>query len=379
MSLVRGGGTLALVLAGAVLMSPANGANASAQGPPNPSPDEQRSWMSGIESTGLMLAPAGDAEDVTLTIKTAPALPGVRLTLDGVPMVTDESGVATTSQGRNSQTHTLTLIDTGIDEADTRYTFARWIGQRDPDQAFTATLDGLPMRADSALTAAFTVEHTATLQFVDQGGKPIDPAQVTSATARSDTGALISVSPTQPTWLEGTRVVYHANALDIQNTSYSWQTVMVAGANVVDAGRQSFTPATTASVTVVGQFHDLTVIGFDALFGRGVGDQAVVTFPDGTVQTAPLDGDHSATFPHLPRGTYQVKVTAGSSIVGDHQVRLSRDITMSAPVISPVDMAIVVGSLLVVAIGLVLIGRRNVRLRVLGTFRRTMVPEVEAG
>ena len=75
---------------------------------------------------------------------------------------------------------------------------------------------------------------------------------------------------------------------------------MIAGSNVVDAGRQSFTPATNPDITVHGQFHDLTVTGYDALLGYGTGAEAVITFPDGTVQTEPLDSNDAAVFPRLP-------------------------------------------------------------------------------
>src|SRR4029077_17541992 len=152
-----------------------------------------------------------------------------------------------------------------------------------------------------------------------------------------------------------------------------------AGTNVVDAGQQTFTPATTPDVTVVGQFHALTITGYDALLGHGAGEQAVVTFPDGTEQTAPMDNDHTAVFPRLPRGTYQASVKAGTAIIGDHQLRLSRDVTLNVPVISPVDVTILAGSLILVAVGLVLVGRRHVRRGLITLFQHTAVTEVKAG
>ena len=324
-------------------------------------------------------ATAAAAQEATLTIRTAPPLAGVRLSLDHTVVTTDESGVASVTQERGSQAHTLTLLDTNVETTDKKYAFTRWVGQRDPDQAFVPTLDSLSLRDDSALTAAFTVQHAITPDFVDQNGQAIDPALVTSAAARSDTGAVVNVTPTGTTWLEGTRVVSRPNGVEIRNTSYSWQTVVVAGTNVVDAGRQSFSPATTPDVTVVGQFHDLTITGYDAMLGYPTGREAVLTFPDGSVRTEPLDGASTATFTHLPRGTYQAKVTAGSSVVGDHQVRLSRDITLLVPVISPVDLAILLGAFLMVAVGLVLVGRRSVRHRIFRPIRRAASQEVKTG
>jgi len=329
-------------------------------------------------SSAQHAAPA--VQQATVTIITAPPLPGVRLSMDGAAaVVTNESGVAVLTQERAAGSHTLTLLDTRLETTGKRYSFARWVGQRDPEQAFTPTLDGLTMRGDSSLTATFSVAYAVTAHVVDQNGAPIDPSEISSAAARSDTGAVVSLAPSGPTWLEGTRVTARSNKYELQNVTYSWQSVVVSGTNVVDAGRQSFTPATNADVTGVGQFHDLTVAGYDAVLGRGAGEQAVITLPDGTVRSARLDSAHSAVFPHLPRGTYRATVTAGASVVGDQQVRLSRDITVRATVISPIDIAILLGLLVLVAGGLILVGRRHVRRRLLAPFRPADPAEVEVG
>ena len=163
--------------------------------------------------------------------------------------------------------------------------------------------------------------------FVDQNGQPIDAGQVSAATARSDTGEIVTIAPTGTTWLEGIRVTSRPNApIELQDVAYSWQSVVVAGTNVVDAGRQSFTPATNPDVTVQGQFHDLTVTGYDALLGYGTGDRAVITFPDGTVQTEPLDSDACRGLSAPARAApIRPRSPPGASIVANQQVRLSRD------------------------------------------------------
>ena len=79
------------------------------------------------------------ARDATLTIRTAPPLPGIRLSLDDTTVTTDESGIATVTEQRSTGTHALTLLDTRIETPGKRYEFSRWVGQRDPDQAYTPT------------------------------------------------------------------------------------------------------------------------------------------------------------------------------------------------------------------------------------------------
>jgi hypothetical protein len=364
-----------LVAAAAITVCPAM--QAAALSPAQQAVPAQQSTVA-VQVTATAAASAVPEATVTITI--APPLPGVRLSMDGAAaVVTDESGVAVVTRDRAAGAHTLTLLDTSLETTGKRYSFDRWVGQRDQEQAFTPTLDGLTMRGDSSLTATFSVAYAVTAHVVDQNGAPIDPSEISSAAARSDTGAVVSLAPSGPTWLEGTRVTARSNKYELQNVTYSWQSVVVSGTNVVDAGRQSFTPATNADVTGVGQFHDLTVAGYDAVLGRGAGEQAVITLPDGTVRSARLDSAHSAVFPHLPRGTYRATVTAGASVVGDQQVRLSRDITVRATVISPIDIAILLGLLVLVAGGLILVGRRHVRRRLLAPFRPADPAELEVG
>jgi hypothetical protein len=86
------------------------------------------------------------------------------------------------------------------------------------------------------------------------------------------------------------------------------------------------------------------------------------------VLTVSLHSQHTAVFEHLPRGNYQVDVKAGSSILASHNVRLSRDSVVRVPVISPADLAVLLLSGLAVAVGLLLVGRKNLRDRLLKPF-----------
>jgi hypothetical protein len=320
---------------------------------------------------------ASPAPPVTLTIKTVPALDGIRFTIDGSNIVTDAAGTASVTNPHNSEQHVLTLVDTIRQTGDEKYTFARWVGQRDPDAAFGPTLRDISMRTNVSLTVAFAEQRLVTAGFRDEHGKPIETKQITSATVRSDVGVLVDIPAAGSVWLDGTRVSYRDETLSTDKITYSWQSVIVAGTNVIDAGRQTFTPATDSAVNVVGQFHTLTVTGNDALFGTGAGRSASITFPDGAVQTVDMDGQHSAVFHDLPRGVYQVNVAAGASIVASQQVRLSKDVLIDLPVIGIGDLIVVAAALAVIAVGLILAGRRGLRSRLAGILQRIrprMVP-----
>jgi hypothetical protein len=299
--------------------------------------------------------------------------------MDGEPLMTNANGIISIAGTRNLDKHTLALVDTTLAMGDERYNFARWAGQRDPDQAFSSTLADVPMRSSSSLTVGFDVDRFVTPSFYDQHNVPIDPGTVSSATARSDAdGAIVTVAPIGTTLVASRRLSYRTGAAPaVNNVTYTWQSVIVGGSNVVDAGRQAFTPADSANATVQGQFHDLTVSGADALFGHSTGTEATITYPDGSTRSEPMNGEQNAVFAHLPRGTYHATVAAGSGIVAGEQIRLSKNSTIVVPVISALDIAVVLGSAAALAVALILIGRKNVRRRVLAPLRHNRL--VKAG
>lgn len=298
---------------------------------------------------------------VTVAVQTVPPLAGVRLTFDATALTTDGAGRAVYTAEHNFNAHVLTLLNTSIDLPDRRYRFTRWAGQRDPGQAFRPSVSGLPMRASYTITAAFTVQYPVTARFVDGRGQPLALDRISAVKIKSDGGQLLDLPTAAPIWLDGTLPTYRKSTLVESDVSYSLQSVIVSGTNIVDAGRQKFTPAKAATVTFTGQFHDLTVRAHDALFQDSVGSQARVTLPDGTVRAVPLGPDHSATLTGLPRGTYAVSVVSGHGIVLAEQFTLSRDKALNVAVVSVVDQATIAGVALAVAAGLLVLGRARLR------------------
>jgi hypothetical protein len=298
---------------------------------------------------------------ITLTLKTVPALPGVRFTFDGQSLVTGANGTTSYTGQHDFAGHRLSVVSDSVTTANKRYQFYRWAGQRDPNQAFSRTVSGLPLRSNYVVTAAFTVQKPVLPRVVRQDGTALDPTEVQSITARSDTGAMVDLPLSQPTWLDEVRPTFHHSVLAAQPVSYSLQSVMVRGTNVVDAGRQRFQPAATSSPTFTTQFHDLVITGHDAIFKTKLGTSATVTFPDGGKQTVPLNAEHTAKLTNLPRGKYKVTIEAGRGIVGAQQFSLSKDKTADLIVITALDMTILLGLLLSIAIGLLVIGRQHWR------------------
>ena len=289
---------------------------------------------------------------VTLTIRTLPALPHVQFSFDGRSMVTDASGKASYTEQHNFGQHTLTLLDTSIDTRVRHYHFARWAGERDGQDAFRAAVNGLPMRADYTVTAAFTVQCPVRPRFTDQDGKALDPRRISRVTLKSSAGGQVNISATHPSWLDCVLPVYRDSTLTSNDMKYAAQAVMFAKANVVYAGVERFSPREQATPTFVGYFHNLTITAHDALFGDRIGSYALVRMPNQAVRRVALGPGHAVTLDHLPQGDYQIDVRAGGAIVSAGSFRLSRTKTVNLTAVSAPDLAAVGGGLLLAGGGL---------------------------
>jgi hypothetical protein len=294
---------------------------------------------------------------ITITVQTVPPLANVHFTFDGKALTSDAAGRASYTQEHNFFKHSLTLVTTSVDLPDRRYRFARWARQRDPNQAFRTSIDGLPMRANYTITAAFSVQYPVSAAFVDQNGHSLDLSHVSAVKIKSDAGEILDFPKSGAIWLPGQIPNYRNSAMVVSDVSYSLQSIVMSGTNIADAGRQRFVPAKAPAVTFTGQLHNLIVTANDAIYRDTVGSTAVVTYPDGSVRTVPFDSDHTATLSSLPRGTYKVSVKGSRGIVLEEQVGLSRDKVLTVGVLTVGDLMTIGVAGLMLASALLLIGR----------------------
>jgi hypothetical protein len=305
---------------------------------------------------------------ITLTIKTVPVLANVEFQFDGHWVTSDVHGIATVTQEHNLTSHKLVLGDLGQEDSSLKYRFTRWVGQRNPDQALLPVITGLPMRANYTIYAGMTAQYPVAAHIVTENQQTVDTTSISAITIKSDTGQLSSLDKTGSVWLDGIRPSFQRNVLSAQPIMYSLQSVMVAGTNVVDSGRQKFSPVNGDTPTFIAQFYDLTITAHDALFGSSLGRRAVVEFPDGTKRTVPFDSHYRATLLGLPRGKYQISVSADHAIVSSAGLTLSRNKTFDAPAITPLDLASLLTAALLLAMLLLVIGRTTWASRTFGRF-----------
>jgi hypothetical protein len=312
---------------------------------------------------------------VTITIRTVPSLPGVRFVFDDVPLVTGPQGSTSFTERHNFGAHTLRLADTQINASGRRYTFVRWAGQRDPDQAFRPTVQGLPMRADYTVTASFAVNCQVSPHLVRQDGSALGAARVSRITLRSNLGQPATLNPGGPTWLRCAWPVFRDSLLSSRDLRYSVQNMLVNGSNVVRSGVQRFHPSRTPKPTVTGYFYSLTITAHDAIFGGAMGSYALLTMPDHTVRRVVLGREHAATVRDLPLGDYRVEVKARGASISAQTLRLSKDQTANLAAVSRADIAVVCGALVVGVVGVPLLSRTR-RRRILAFLRH---PRRKAG
>jgi hypothetical protein len=297
-------------------------------------------------------------------LRTAPALPGIGFSVDGQTFTSGADGTVTVTLQHDFKQHTLALLTPASTAPGHQYAFDRWEGQRDPNQAYRTVVSGLPWRAPYAITAAFDEKCPVTPAFTDQHGAALNPATLDSATVRSDTGQVSTLPVRGTTWLTCSVPVYAGGTLTSRPLGYRLQSLMTGGTNIVDAGKQSFTPQTDPRPTFVGLYFNLTVTAHDAFFGGPAGRSVVLTGPDQRQHTAVFPAGRIATFTHLPRGDYSLSVTGGSGIALARPIRLSRDSSTDVAVVTGVDVGSTAASGALLAITLPLVARhRRDRLR----------------
>ena len=287
------------------------------------------------------LASAATRASTVVSVQTVPAVPGLSLTFEHRQYVTDSLG------------HVLIPRAPGVATTDVRQGIV--VGSRKLD-AHTIVRFARWFTSGSESFAALEVLREIRWRFVDANKSPVPLRRIQSIVLRSSTGA-VHVYPRLggPHWLLSLRVASIRGKVKPKDVTYSLQSATVLGANVVTAGQQRFRPERDGDVRFKLAFFTLTVRGEDALFGSSVGTHARLELPNGRARDLDLVNGR-AVVASLPRGHYRITVTDGVYRLPQPLV-LSRSQVAVVPVVTMLDMLVVAGGLLLVALGLVFLGR----------------------
>jgi hypothetical protein len=279
---------------------------------------------------------------VTLQISTVPVVPRARIVVAGTPVVTDSAGRAQLQSCRLEDAGTVIGPAEPVPLAGKRR--ARF------DRVF---LSG----RGSRLQVAFGVEHRVSFSFL---GLPT--RQITEYTLRSSTGEVHTYTDLDAVWLLGSRVLRGPDGLEEREIYYSVDSVLVAGSSVVNRSQTKFFPDERAVVRVPLLAFGVDVYVVDRLFRFPVGDRVTLRGPSGLRFSGALRNGKAA-FSEVPRGSYDVVADAPGLTVA-RSLTLSGDQIVVLPVITWLDLLVLLGGPTALAIALILAPRPALRRRI---------------
>ena len=310
-------------------------------------------------------APSYEAllEPMILEIRTIPPLQGVRFALDGRRFESDEQGVTTIRVWRGG-THQLEALPLESNTSDRRLEFARW-----GDPVFTPQRL-IVISEFTSLEAGFDVHLPVKLRFVDLSGEPVPAGRISEVVLKNSIGDVYTFPGEAVEWLQAGHVVGRDFTLEQVAIVYSVQRVAVDGSNVVNRGQQRFMAEPEGRPDIELLLYSVQLAGRDALFGFPIGSGVRLQFPDGRQEYASFEGKAMLHLESLARGTYRATVVGAVGLAPPSIFVLSRDQEVSAVMISALDVLVVllIGSSIL--LGLVLIGRPELRER----FRNRLYP-----
>lgn len=299
---------------------------------------------------GAQPAAASNAMDPgVLVVQTVPSVPGARIAADGRMATAGRKGIARLRvrhfvglEGRFNAPQTRVADDR-------RVMFDRVRGQL--HNAFNGQVIEVGLRT----------ERLVRWTFVDRQANPVDPGRLSRMVIKSSTGQILTLQGAdlaEPRWLAASRTQQTSNGLMSKDIYWTVQSVVLDGSELVNRSQQRFVPDESTWWDIELLFFRAQISSTDLLFGNSAGSGVEVTSPDGTVARHPFDDDGQVVLPAVPRGEYQMQVY-GSGISFGRPVSLSKDQEVDLQVISALDVALIGLTLALLAVSLLLIGRRR--------------------
>jgi hypothetical protein len=296
---------------------------------------------------GMVIEPARSA------IYTVPPVPGVLFKLNGQTYETDESGVANVKVN-TSGVYTLEVLPLNENAlpSNIRMEFARW-----NDNVFTQKRQVYFPRA-RRLEVGFTVSYQVDQEFFDTTGAPVDSSRIDSMTLRG-VGNTFTFDKAGPIWLPANRLTRRiGERLESEEILYYFREITVDGANVVNKSEQRFRirPDDVWPVQVL--LYSARFSGSDAMFRFPIGKGIELTYPDGHTEEFLFDPENAdVVVSGLARGSYSARIVGAGGSAPPTPVHLSRDQDVDLLMLSLLDIALIIGIPLVIALLFFFIGR----------------------
>ena len=314
-----------------------------------------------LSAVGFATPAAAAPSPKPLEIVTIPPTPAARFTLDGQPLATDNRGIARALVPASASGHRIELANPTTTGSGGTSEFVRWHGHGDADQGYTPALDGVRIDHRMRLKVAFQEKRTFHFAFVDQSQRPVDPARVGAVTLRSDANRTDTVAGSGSLDLVTVRPGIGDGPPVAKESTYSVQSVMIDGTNVVNVGEQRFRPRQGEPVLeIVVLLRSVHFRVRDRFLGHPVPTTVRITYPDGRRFDLPTDAGGELVLQNLARGTYRVSAQ-GQAYAVDQELALSRSQFVDLNVLTYVDVVIAAGVVLVVLVLLLWVGMIRAR------------------
>lgn len=314
-----------------------------------------------VVPTAASAARSAPARPGILHLQTVPPLRGVTVKVDGKLARSDGKGrIQIAVRNFIDLDKRLVVPETRISD-DRKVIFDRFRG--DVDAGARGKVVELGLRTSRLVSWS----------FIDRFGAVVPPDRVAAMRLRSNTGEVLDLAGaelTRPRWVAESRTQQGPRGLVSKQLYYVVDSAMVDGTSVVNRAGQKFVPWERTAWVVQLLFFRVSFTATDMFFTHQVGEGIELTRADGDVQRLAFGPDGTAVVPDLPRGTYTVTVFGGG-VSFARPVSISKDQQVPLTVISLADLALVTIAILVVAVGLVLLGRPHLltRLRRAGAGR----------
>lgn len=311
-------------------------------------------------------------ETADVLIRIAPPMSGVRILINGQLFTSDEDGVIQfeVTEGGMYRMEVLEIVEEDL-PSDVIVEFERW-----SDNVFVPEREVyLPRKRP--LEVGFVLTHTVNQIFYDANGQLIDPSRITSISI-GGVGRIYTFDGPGPHWLPSNRLVRRiGERLESQQILYYVRNVSIDGANVINRSEQRFytRPESTWPIEVL--LYTAHFIGKDALFDFPIGTGVQIEYPNGQIKSFPFNDQAEVEIPSLARGRYNVSVIGAGGSAPVIPVYLSRDQSVQLIVISYFDMAVIVGTPILIALALLFIGRPHLLFALRNSFNpRTLFSRI---
>ena len=334
-----------------------------------------RALYNGVPVLGIPMASVEAdmlIQPANATIRTIPAMAGIKFKFDGHIYTSNENGFVS-FQVNKSGTYLLEVmpVDTELLLPNTTMEFSRW-----NDNIFTSRRE-IYFPRTRPIEAGFIFNYLVNEVFYDSTGAIVDPARISSMTLKG-LGRTYTFDRAGPIWLPANRLARRiGEKLQSQGIVYYFKDIQIDGANVINKSQQSFhlRPNDVWSINVL--LYSIRFSSRDAMFRFAIGSGIELTYPDGHIDTFFFDSSKSEIeIPSLARGSYSATVISNGGSAPSTPIHLSRDQDVELLVLSFLDMAIIFGAPLLLALTLFFIGRPHQlrKLRRISPFQKQTNP-----